>query len=109
MLLQIDPNTIQPTFMQYGVLGIVSFVLGYFAWHSYKRILDRNDALEAKVDRMQDEMTKLLIDERDRMSEIIAENTKAIHDLRTIIINSLIQKDDELKKSRVRKNSKQVS
>lgn len=109
MLLQIDPSSIQPTFMQYGVLGIVSFVLGYFAWHSYKRILDRNDALEAKVDRMQDEMTKLLIDERDRMSEIIAENTKAIHDLRTIIINSLIQKDDELKKSRVRKNSKQVS
>lgn len=104
-LLQIDPNTIQSQFLQFGVLGIVSFLLGYFAWHSYKRLADKNDALEEKVDRMQQEMTKLLIDERDRMSDIIAENTKAIHDLRTIIINSLIKKDDEPKKTRVRKSS----
>lgn len=104
-LLQLDPNTIQSQFLQFGVLGIVSFLLGYFAWHSYKRLADKNDALEEKVDRMQQEMTKLLIDERDRMSDIIAENTKAIHDLRTIIINSLIKKDDEPKKTRVRKSS----
>ena len=54
---------------------------------------------------MQAEMTRLLIDERDRLSEIIAENTKAIHDLRTIIINSLIKTDNEPKKTRVRKSS----
>ena len=105
VFLQVDANTIQSQFLQFGVLGIVSFLLGYFAWHSYKRLADRNDALEAKVDRMQEEMTKLLIDERDRMSDIIAENTKAIHDLRTIIINSIIEKDNETKKSRVRKIS----
>lgn len=104
-LLQVDAASIQSQFLQFGVLGIVSFLLGYFAWHSYKRLADKNDALEEKVDRMQEEMTKLLIDERDRMSDIIAENTKAIHDLRTIIINSLIQKDGELKKTRVRKSS----
>lgn len=105
IFLQLDPSTVQSQFLQFGVLGIVSFLLGYFAWHSYKRLADKNDALEQKVDRMQTEMTKLLIDERDRMSDIIAENTKAIHDLRTIIINSLIQKDEEPKKSRVRKIS----
>lgn len=101
-LLQIDPSTIQSQFVQFGVLGIISFLLGYFAWHSYKRLADKNDALELKVDRMQAEMTRLLIDERDRMSEIISENTKAIHDLRSIIINSLIQKDEEPKRTRTR-------
>ena len=103
--LQIDSTTLQSHFMEFGVLGIISFLLGYFAWHSYKRLADRNDALETKVDRMQEEMTRLLIDERDRMSDIISENTKAIHDLRSIIINSLIVKDEEPKKSRVRKVS----
>lgn len=104
-LLQIDAASLQTHFMEFGILGVISFLLGYFAWHSYKRLADRNDALEYKVDKMQAEMTRLLIDERDRMSDIIAENTKAIHDLRSIIINSLIQKDDEPKKSRARKIS----
>ena len=70
--LQIDPVAIESHFMEFGVLGIISFLLGYFAWHSYKRLADRNDSLEAKVDRMQQEMTKLLIDERDRMSDKFA-------------------------------------
>ena len=94
-LLQIDPNSIQPTFMQYGVLGIVSFVLGYFAWHSYKRILDRNDALEKKVDALQEEMTGLLIEERDRMAKIVEENTRAINDLRSLVVNTLLQMKHE--------------
>lgn len=108
MLLELDVASIQSHLMEFGILGIVSFVLGYFAWHSYKRILDRNDALEAKVDHLQNEMTRLLIEERDRMSNIIAENTKAIHDLRTIIINTLIQKERESKTTRVKKNSQQI-
>lgn len=103
--LQLDPSAIQAQFVQFGVLGIISFLLGYFAWHSYRRLAERNDALETKVDRMQQEMTRLLIDERDRMSEIIADNTKAIHDLRSIIINSLISKEDESKRSRINKIS----
>jgi hypothetical protein len=104
-LLQIDPAAIESHFMEFGILGIISFLLGYFAWYSYKRLADRNDALEEKVDKMQAEMTRLLIDERDRMSDIISENTRAIHDLRSIIINSLITKEDEPKKTRVRKSS----
>jgi hypothetical protein len=108
MLLEVDITSIQTHLMEFGILGIVSFVLGYFAWHSYKRILDRNDALEAKVDHLQNEMTRLLIEERDRMSNIIAENTKAIHDLRTIIINTLIQKEREPKTTRVKKDSQQT-
>lgn len=104
-LLQIDPVAIESHFMEFGILGIVSFLLGYFAWHSYKRLADKNDALEEKVDKMQAELTMLLIDERDRLSQIINENTKAINDLRNIIINTLIQKEDEPKRTRTKKVS----
>jgi len=105
-LLQVDVATVQSHFMEFGVLGIVSFLLGYFAWHSYKRLADRNDALEEKVDQMQADMTRLLIEERDRMSKIIEENTKAIHELRSIIIDTLIElKRDEPKARRVRKSN----
>ena len=104
-LLQIDPAAIESHFMEFGILGIISFLLGYFAWHSYKRLADKNDALEIKVDKMQEELTMLLIDERDRLSEIINENTKAINDLRNIIITTLIRKEDEPKRTRTKKVS----
>jgi len=103
--LQIDPAVLETHFMEFGILGIISFLLGYFAWHSYKRLADKNDALEIKVDKMQEELTILLIDERDRLSEIINENTKAINDLRNIIITTLIRKEDEPKRTRTKKVS----
>ena len=82
---------IQTQLLQYGVLGLVAFLLGYFAWVSYKRLLDKNDALEKKVDALQEEMTELLIEERDRMAKIIEDNTRAINDLRSIVVNTLLQ------------------
>jgi hypothetical protein len=36
-------------------------------------------------------MNELLIEERDRMGKIIEENTRAIHDLRQIIVTTLLQ------------------
>jgi len=81
--------------MQYGVLGIVAFVLGYFAWTSYKKLVDRNDNLEKKVDALQLEVRTLLVEERDRMSKIIEENTKAITELRQIIVSALLYPIDK--------------
>lgn len=89
-LLQVNSYPFQQTFLQYGVLGIVAFVLGYFAWNSYKKLVERNDALEKKVDNLQEEVRQLLVVERDRMSKIIEENTKAITELRQIIVTALI-------------------
>lgn len=91
MLLQLNTPAIQGTLLQYGILGIVALTLGYLFWNSYNRMIVRNDALEKKVDALQDEMTGLLIEERDRMAKIIEENTRAINDLRTIIVSTLIQ------------------
>lgn len=90
MILQINQPAVQNGLLQYGILGIVALVLGYFAWDSYKRLVERNDALEKKVDALQEEMTSLLIEERDRMSKIIEENTRAINDLRSIVVSTLL-------------------
>lgn len=94
-LLQINTQSIQTEVLQYGVLGIVAFVLGYFAWTSYKKLVDRNDALEKKIDDLQTEVRTLLVEERDRMSKIIEENTKAITELRQIIVAALLKQPIE--------------
>ena len=94
-LLQINTYPIQIEVYQYGILGIVAFLLGYFAWTSYRKLVERNDALELKVDNLQDEVRQLLVEERDRMSKIIEENTKAITELRQIIVSALLKKPVE--------------
>ena len=94
-LLQINTYPIQIEAFQYGILGIVAFVLGYFAWTSYKKLVDRNDALEKKIDDLQTEVRTLLVEERDRMSKIIEENTKAITELRQIIVAALLKQPIE--------------
>lgn len=94
MFLAVDPGTVNSVFMQYGLIGVIALLLGYFAWSSYNRLLAKNDALEKKVEALQEEMTGLLIEERDRMSKIIEENTRAINDLRSIIVTSLIQRGE---------------
>ena len=78
------------TLLQYGILGVISLVLGVLAWQQYKRLLERNDALEVKVDTMQERMNKILIEDRNTMSKLVEENTGAIEGLRSIIMDTLI-------------------
>jgi hypothetical protein len=82
-----DPkNSLSTEFLQYGVLGAIALVLGYFAYNQYQRIENKNNELEKKVDKLQDEMVDLIIEERDRMSTLVQENTKAIQELSRIIL-----------------------
>jgi hypothetical protein len=76
--------------IQYGVLGIVAFVLSYVTLSQYKRLLKKNDALEAKVDKLQAEMVTLLAEERDRMADLIKENTIALQELQKTILQYLV-------------------
>lgn len=89
-----EPVTVDPaivnTFLQYGILGVISLVLGILAWQQYKRLLERNDSLEDKVDTMQERMNKILVEDRNTMSKLVEENTAAIHDLRSIIMDTLV-------------------
>lgn len=80
-------NTIISTeFLQYGILGIVALVLGYFAYSQWQRLERKNQDLEKKVDRLQTEMLELMSEERDRMANLVSENTKAIQELSRIIL-----------------------
>lgn len=85
-------DTIQENFIQYGILGIIAFILGHFAWQQYKRLIAKNDALEIKVDNLQLEMMKLLVEERDRLSDLIRDNTEALQELQKTILKYLVNK-----------------
>jgi predicted PurR-regulated permease PerM len=94
-LLQVVETTgIKEYFLQYGVLGLLAFLLGYFAWTQYQRLVKKNDELESKVDKLQDEMMQLLIEERDRLAELIKENTQALKDLQNTILTYMVKNNE---------------
>jgi mannitol-1-phosphate/altronate dehydrogenase len=94
-LLQIaESEHIKEYFLQYGVLGMLAFLLGYFAWMQYQRLVKKNDALEEKVDKLQEEMMSLIIEERDRLAELIKDNTEALRELQKTIFKYMVKNSD---------------
>jgi hypothetical protein len=95
-LLQTGPfssySTLQSTAVQYGILGILAFLLSFFAWNQFKRLTEKNDKLEQKVDSLQKEMMDLIVEEKERLSELVQQNTKALNDLRQTIVSYLLEK-----------------
>jgi hypothetical protein len=87
-------STINDTILQYGILGIVALILSYFAYNQFKRLTEKNEKLEQKVDTLQKEMMKLIVEEKDKLSMLISENTKALNELRSIIIKFLLESDE---------------
>lgn len=85
-----DQILLQDYVIQYGVLGVVAMILAYVTVSQYKRLLKKNDALEAKVDKLQEEMVTLLAEERDRLADLIKENTAALQDLQRTILQYLV-------------------
>ena len=86
-----EADHIQEYLLQYGVLGILAFLLGYFAWMQYQRLVKKNDALEEKIDKLQDEMMSILVEERDRLAELIRENTLALNELQKTIFKYMVK------------------
>ena len=88
----IVPNSdgIQNYVLQYGILGVITVVLAYIAFQQYQKLIERNEMLEEKIDRVQKEMNDLLIEERDRMMKLIEDNTKALNELQKAILNFMI-------------------
>jgi DNA-binding transcriptional MerR regulator len=80
--------------VQYGILGVVALILAYITISQYKRLLKKNDTLEAKVDKLQEEMITLLAEERDKLSELIKENTAALQELQRTILTFMINNRD---------------
>jgi len=93
--LDIQPDTINSSFMQYGLLGIIALALSYFAWNQYQRLVEKNDKLEEKVDRLQEEMMSILVEERDRMSKLITDNTTALQELQKTIVTYIVSQNSK--------------
>ena len=94
-LLQVtESEHIREYFLQYGVLGMLAFLLGYFAWMQYQRLVKKNDALEEKVDRLQDEMMGLIAEERDRLAALIKDNTEALRELQKTIFKYMVKNNE---------------
>lgn len=91
-LLDISTENLASIVLQYGILGVAAVLLTYFAWIQWQRLVRKNDALEEKVDRLQEEMLSLLIEERDRMAELVSANTMALNELRKTILEYIIKK-----------------
>ena len=90
----IDTTSIQFGLMQYGILGILAFLLGYFAWQQYLRLVQKNDELEAKVDKLQEDIMQMLIEERDRFDVLIRDNTAALQELQKMIYKYMVKSKD---------------
>ncbi len=94
-LLQVaESQHIKEYFLQYGILGILAFLLGYFAWMQYQRLVKKNDMLEEKVDRLQEEMMGLIAEERDRLAELIKDNTEALRELQKTIFKYMVKNNE---------------
>jgi len=83
--------SIQNTAMQYGVLGIMAFMLSYFAYNQFNRLVKKNEQLEEKVESLQEQMMKLIVEEKERMNILVNDNTKALNELRSTIIKYLLE------------------
>lgn len=94
LLQEITPEFAQSHLMEYGILGLLAFVLGYFAWTQYQRLVAKNDALELKVDKLQDEMMKMMAEERDRLAKLIQDNTEALNALQKTIFKYMIKNQE---------------
>lgn len=82
---------LETTASQYGVVGILALLLGYFAWAQWQRLETKNKVLEEKVDNLQEEMMDLITEERDRMADLVAKNTAAIQELTRIILEYVVK------------------
>ena len=90
----VDSSSIGSAFMQYGILGVLAFLLGYFAWQQYLRLVKKNDQLEEKIDRLQELMMKILVEERERLDTLIRDNTAALQELQKTIYKYMVKSKD---------------
>lgn len=91
---QINDSFVQSQLMEYGILGFVAFILGYFAWIQYKRLVKKNDDLEVKIDKLQTQMMGLLVEERDRLAQLIRDNTAALQELQKTIFTYMVKNSE---------------
>ena len=86
VLLQAQSFGVFETLAQYGALGVITLGLGAALWFLLKRQIASEDRLKIKVDELQKEMTDYVRNDQNHMKQTIDNNTKALTDLRDLII-----------------------
>jgi hypothetical protein len=86
MLLQVQSFGVFETLTQYGALGVITLGLGYVVWSLLKRQIASEDRLKAKVEELQKEMNDYIKTDLQKVTTALENNTKAMNDLRDIII-----------------------
>lgn len=94
LLQTVNPGVIENVTMQYGVIGLVALLLGYFAWNQYNRLVTKNVQLEEKVDKLQQEMMNLIIEQKDQLIELVNSNTEALKDLHKLVLEFVIRSNN---------------
>lgn len=90
MFLQTDFGVFN-SLTQYGVLGLITLALGAFLWFLLKRQIESEDMLKNKVDTLQKEMNDYIKQDQQLLRDTINNNTKAMNDLKEIILSKRIQ------------------
>ena len=90
----VDSASVGSAFMQYGILGVLAFLLGYFAWQQFLRLVKKNEQLEDKIDKLQEQMLKIIVEERDRLDTLIRDNTAALSELQKTIYKYMVKGKD---------------
>lgn len=86
ILLQAQSFGIFETLTQYGALGVITLGLGAALWFLLKRQIASEDKLKSQVDTLQKEMTDYIRNDQNQIKQTVDNNTKALSDLRDIII-----------------------
>ena len=84
-------STVEGSFLQYGVVGVLALILGYFAWNQYNRLVIKNDNLEKKIDALQEEMMSLIVEQKDQLVDLVRANTEALRDLQKLVLEYVIR------------------
>lgn len=76
------------TLSQYGALGVVTLALGGALWYLLKRQLASEDSLKKELHSLQKELNDYIREDQKVLKETIDNNTKALHDLRDMMISN---------------------
>ena len=76
------------TLTQYGALGVITLGLGSALWFLLKRQLASEDMLKKQVEDLTKELNNYVRSDQAQMRGVIENNTKAIQEMRDIVVSS---------------------
>ena len=74
--------------VQYGELGVLILGLGAALWYLLKRQIENEEKLKARLDAVEQDLGDYLRADQGKMLQVIENNTKALKELREIIVKS---------------------